>query len=168
VPAEMNATRNTDAAWPSNVRRQAPSASAHSRTVASPAAVATAWPRPARQAACHRHFSGKDLRRVAGPPRLLTLPAARSCQHDWQMHSTSTVNQLWSAPAGCRRGEGHLISNVFLKSLRPACMTGDCGYAERGRAHLVDGRECGRPDAAAVPAQRVQRDQVGQPPHLRG
>ena len=44
-------------------------------------------------------------------------------------------------------------------------MTGACGDAVRAR--LVDGREGGRPDAAAVPAQRVQRDQVGQPPHLR-
>ena len=42
VPAERKATRSTDAVWPSNVRRHAPSASAHSRTVASPDAVATA------------------------------------------------------------------------------------------------------------------------------
>lgn len=42
VPAERKATRSTEAVWPSNVRRHAPSASAHSRTVASPDAVATA------------------------------------------------------------------------------------------------------------------------------
>ena len=33
---------------------------------------------------------------------------------------------------------------------------------------LVDGRECGRPDAAPVAAQREQRHQRRQPPHLQG